>query len=63
MIRLQMRNCNIILTNKQQKYQQYHLEKWIYLNMLQVEKVPSNQGQIIEQAKFAYPPLGKTFEK
>ena len=31
--------------------------------MLQVEKVPSNQGQIIEQAKFAYPPLGKTFEK
>ena len=23
----------------------------------------SNQTQIIEQAKFAYPPLGKTFEK
>ena len=28
------------------------------------EKVlPSNQGQIIEQAKFAYSPLGKAFEK
>ena len=24
---------------------------------------PSNQQQIIEQAKFTYPPLGKAFEK
>ena len=25
--------------------------------------LPSNQQQIIEQAKFTYPPLGKAFEK
>ena len=25
--------------------------------------MPSNQGQIIEQAKFTYSPLGKAFEK
>ena len=27
------------------------------------EILPSNQRQIIEQAKFAYSPLGKAFEK
>ena len=27
------------------------------------DKLPSNQQQIIEQAKFAYSPLGKAFEK
>ena len=27
------------------------------------EILPSNQRQIIEQAKFAYSPLGKVFEK
>ena len=27
------------------------------------EKLPSNQKQIIEQAKFTYSPLGKAFEK
>ena len=27
------------------------------------EILPSNQQQIIEQAKFAYSPLGKVFEK
>ena len=30
------------------------------MNILQV---PSNQPQIIEQAKFTYSPLGKAFEK
>ena len=30
------------------------------MNILQV---PSNQQQIIEQAKFTYSPLGKAFEK
>ena len=34
------------------------------MNILQVkQKVPSNQRQIIEQAKFTYSPLGKAFEK
>ena len=27
------------------------------------EILPSNQQQVIEQAKFTYSPLGKTFEK
>ena len=38
MIRLEMKNCNIILTEKQQKYQHYHLEKLIKMNILQVKK-------------------------
>ena len=31
-------NCNMILTEKQRKYQHYHLEKVININILQVEK-------------------------
>ena len=38
MIRLEMKNCNMILTQKQQKYQPYHLEKLINMKILQVEK-------------------------
>ena len=37
------------------------MKKYEYLTG--VEILPSNQKQIIEQAKFAYPPLGKAFEK
>ena len=33
------------------------------MNILLVKKLPSNQKQIIEQAKFTYSPLGKAFEK
>ena len=36
MIRLEMKNCNMILTEKHQKYQLYHLEKLINMNILQV---------------------------
>ena len=32
------------------------------MNILLV-KIPSNQQQIIEQARFTYSPLGKAFEK
>ena len=54
----------MILAEKQQKYQLYHLKKMINMNILQVkQKVLSNQRQIIEQAKFTYSPLGKAFEK
>ena len=67
MIRLEMKNHNIILTEKQQKYQHYHLEKLINRNILQVKKycliIEQRQKQIIEQAKFAYSPLGEAFEK
>ena len=32
-------------------------------NLTGEEILPSNQRQVIEQAKFAYSPLGKAFEK
>ena len=38
MIKLDMKNYNMILTEKQQKYQHYHLEKLINMNILQVKK-------------------------
>ena len=38
MIRLEMKNNNMILTEQQQKYQHYHLEKLMKLNVLQVKK-------------------------
>ena len=38
MIRLEMKNYNRILTEKLQKYQHYHLEKFINMNILQVKK-------------------------
>ena len=59
-----MKNCNIILTEKQHRYQHYHLKKLInmnifyQLNYLSVEEMlPSNQRQIIEEAMFAYSTL------
>ena len=39
-------------SNKIDKYEYFTSE----------EKLPSNQKQIIEQAKFTYSPLGKAFE-
>ena len=38
MIRLEIKNCNMILTEKHQKYQHYHLEKIINMFTLQVKK-------------------------
>ena len=58
MIRLKMKNYNMTLTEKLPKYQPYHQVKLISMNIL-----PSNQKQIIEQAKFTYYSLGKAFEK
>ena len=34
-----------------------------YEHLTGEEVLPSNQQQIIQQAKFAYSPLGKAFEK
>ena len=53
MIILKMKNYNLIFTEKQLKYQPYH----------QAKLLPTNQQQIIEQAKFTYSPVGKAFEK
>ena len=53
-----MKNYNIILTEKQH----YHLAKIDEYEYLTGEEIlPSNQRQIIEQAKFAYSPVGKAF--
>ena len=61
MTRLEMKNCNMILTEKQQKYQHYHLEKIDIYEYLTGEEIPPpDQRRVIEQAKFAYSPLGKT---
>ena len=50
-----MKNCNLILTERQQTYQLY--------NLTGGEILLSNQSKIIEQVKFTYSPLGKAFEK
>ena len=39
MKRLEMKNSNMILTEKQQKYQHYHPEKLIDMNILEVKKL------------------------
>ena len=62
-MRLEIKNCNTRLIGKQQKYQHYYLEKLIKMSILLVKKLPFNQREIIEQAKFSYFPLGKDFEK
>ena len=39
MKRLEIKNCNTVLIEQQQKYQQYHQTKLISINILQEEKV------------------------
>ena len=64
MIRLQMKNYNRILIENQQKHQHYHLAKIDKYDHLTDEDVlSSNQSHMIEQAKIAYSPPGKAFEK
>ena len=64
-----MKNYNTALTDKEQKYEHYHLEKFIYIYiyinkyLTDEEILPTNQRLIIEQAKFACYPLGKAFAK
>ena len=59
-----MKNCNMILTMKQQKYQYYHQVKLININILKVKKYCLLiTEKKIEEAKFAYSPLGKAFKK
>ena len=64
MIRLEMKNYNMILIEKLLKYKLYHLaqtDKYKYLT--DEEILPYNQKQIIKQAKFPYSPLEKAFAK
>ena len=61
---LEMKNYNMILIEKLQQYLLYHQAELTCMNILQVKKIlPSNQQQIIEQAKFTYSPLGNASEK
>ena len=59
MIRLEMKDYNMILTKKLKKYQHYHQVKLI--NMKEI--LPSDKSRIIDQTKFTYSPLGKASEK
>ena len=55
MIRLEMKNCNTILAEKQQKYQLYRLEKIDRYEFFTGEEIlPPGQRRVIKQAKFAY---------
>ena len=56
-----MRNYNMILIEKRQKYHLRYRNKYEYLTGEEI--LSSNQKQIIEQAKFTYSPLEKDFEK
>ena len=65
MVRLEIKNYNIMLTEKQQKYQDFYdknkLDKYEYLTVEEI--LLSNQSRMIEQAKFTYSLLGKAAEK
>ena len=64
MIRLEMEKYNMILIEKQPKISALSsgkIRKYEYLTGEDI--LPSNQQQMIEQAKFTYSPLGKAFEK
>ena len=52
-------------TNREaEKYQYYHKKKkGKHENLTGVEILPSDQKRVIEQAKFTYSPLGKSFER
>ena len=53
MIRLRIKNCNMVLTKKQQKYWDYYkIDKYEYFTG--EEKSSLSQNQIFEQAKFTF---------
>ena len=64
MKKLKIKNFNMILIKKQQKYSHYHQIKFKNMNISQgKKKLPSNQSGTIKQAKFTYSLLGKPFRK
>ena len=64
MIRLDMKNYNIILIKKQLRHQLYHQAKLVSMNISLVKKYYHLiNKKIIEQAKFTSSLLGKAFEK
>ena len=64
MIKLEVRNYNMLLIQKQQKKSALSFGKIEKYEYLKGEKIlPPDQRRVIEQAKFSYSPLGKAFEK
>ena len=64
MIRLQMKEENIILTEKHKKYWHYcqvKMTKYEYLTGEEI--IRSDHRRVIEQANLTHCPLGKVFEK
>ena len=64
MIRLDVNNCNMVLTKKLQKkltLSSGRIDNYEYL--IGKEIVASDQSRTIEQGKFTYSPLGKDLEK
>ena len=64
MIKLEMKNCNAILTEKQQIKSALlsgRIDKYEYLTGEGILSL--DQSRVIEHAKFTYSPLGKAFEK
>ena len=63
-VKLERKNYNMIFNGKGAKISALSsgkIDKYEYLTGEEI--LPSNQQQIIEQAKFTYSPLGKTFKK
>ena len=62
--KMRKKNFNMVLTEKQQKYQHYYPQKKDKYEYLTGEEIlPSVQSRVIEQAKFPYSSLEKAFEK
>ena len=63
MIRLEVKNCNMILTEavKISALSSGKIDKYKYCTGAEI--LPFNQKQIIEEAKFTYYPLGKAFKR
>ena len=63
-MKLEMKKYNTILTEKEQKYWNYHQGKTDKYEYLTGQKIlPSDHSRVTEQTKFTYYLLGKAFEK
>ena len=58
-----MKNCNMILTEKQQKYHLYHQVKLMNMNICRGRNTTFCSKNSDRTAKFAYYPLRKALEK
>ena len=64
MIKLEIKNYNMILTQRQEKYRHYYPKKFDKYEYLRGEEIlPPYQKRVAEKAKYAYCPLGKASEK